>query len=217
MGISPAKENILRKIREALSETTPLPFSQSEGNSLLFQKPHDDLAVIFAEEFGKLQGRFAYCENEAELAILVKNLVTQLHIHKLYFANDHFETLLRNNGLEQPAYLSLNDCDAAITGCELLVARTGTIVLSSAAKNGRTASVYAPVHICIAFANQLVYDTRDALLQMKEKYPGELPSLISFASGPSRTADIEKTLVKGIHGPAEVFCILLENGAPPTR
>lgn len=214
MPITPAKENILRRIREALSETTPLPFSQSEGNSLLFQKPHDDLAVIFAEEFGKLQGRFAYCENEAELAALVKQLATQLHIHKLYFADDNFERALRDNGLEQPAYLSLNDCDAAITGCELLVARTGTIVLSSALKNGRTASVYAPIHICIAYTSQLVYDTRDALLQLKEKYPGGLPSSISFASGPSRTADIEKTLVKGIHGPAEVFCILLE-GAPP--
>lgn len=214
MRISPAKENILRKIREALSETTPLPFSQSEGNSLLFQKPHDDLAVIFAEEFGKLQGRFAYCENEAELAILVKQLITQLHIHKLYFADTRFEQMLRNNGLEQPAYLSLNDCDASVTGCECLVARTGTIVLSSALDHGRTASVYAPIHICIAYTSQLLYDSRDALLHLKEKYPSELPSSISFASGPSRTADIEKTLVKGIHGPAEVFCILLE-GTPP--
>lgn len=214
MPISPAKENILRRIREALSETTPLPFSQSEGNSLLFQKPHDDLAVIFAEEFGKLQGRFAYCENEAELAALVKQLTAQLQILKLYFADERFEQMLRNNGLEQPSYLSLNDCDASVTGCEFLVARTGTIVLSSALKNGRTASVYAPVHICIAYTSQLVYDTRDALLQLKEKYPADLPSSISFASGPSRTADIEKTLVKGIHGPAEVFCILLE-GTPP--
>ena len=213
MAAVKAKDNILRKIREALSETTPLPFSQSEGNSLLFQKPHDDLAVIFAEEFGKLQGRFAYCENEAELAILVKNLCTQLQLHKLFFAHDEFEALLRKNGLEQPAYLSLNDCDASITGCEYLVARTGTIVLSSAAKKGRTASVYAPVHICIAYTSQLVYDTRDALQGLKEKYPAELPSLISFASGPSRTADIEKTLVKGIHGPAEVYCILLEDAA----
>jgi L-lactate dehydrogenase complex protein LldG len=211
MNISQAKENILRNIREALSETTPLPFSQSEGNSLLFQKPHDDFAVIFAEEFGKLQGQFAYCETEAELTQLVRTLTTQLNIQKLFFANDQFEAILRNNGFEQPAYLSLNDCDAAITGCEMLVARTGTIVLSSAAKKGRTASVYAPVHICIAFTNQLVYDTRDALLQLKEKYPGDLPSMVTFASGPSRTADIEKTLVKGIHGPAAVYCILLEN------
>jgi L-lactate dehydrogenase complex protein LldG len=207
-----SKENILRKIREALSETTPLPFSQSEGNSLLFQQPHDDLAVIFAEELGKLQGWFAYCENETELAQLFKNLVARLKLQKLFWADETFETMLRNNGFEQPGYLALSDCDAAVTGCELLVARTGTIVMSSALKNGRTASVYAPVHICIAYASQLVYDTRDALLQLKEKYGADLPSLITFASGPSRTADIEKTLVKGIHGPAEVYCLLLENG-----
>ena len=91
-----------------------------------------------------------------------------------------------------------------------MVARTGTIVLSSAGESGRTASVYAPVHICIAHTSQLVYDINDALLQLKEKYAGKLPSLISFASGPSRTADIEKTLVTGVHGPKEVYCFLVE-------
>jgi L-lactate dehydrogenase complex protein LldG len=45
---------------------------------------------------------------------------------------------------------------------------------------------------------------------MKEKYGGHLPSLITLATGPSRTADIEKTLVVGVHGPKEVFCFLIE-------
>jgi len=45
---------------------------------------------------------------------------------------------------------------------------------------------------------------------MKEKYAGNIPSLITFASGPSRTADIEKTLVTGVHGPKEVYCFLVD-------
>ena len=83
-------------------------------------------------------------------------------------------------------------------------------MMSSAQQSGRTVSVYAPVHICIAYTDQLVYDIKNALAQMKEKYKNNMPSLITLATGPSRTADIEKTLVVGVHGPKEVFCFLIE-------
>ena len=102
-------------------------------------------------------------------------------------------------------------CLGNVTGCELLVSRTGTIVLSTANESGRTTSVYAPVHVCVAYSNQLVYDLKDALQFVKEKYNGKLPSFISFATGPSRTADIEKTLVVGVHGPKEVFVFLIDS------
>ena len=105
----------------------------------------------------------------------------------------------------------LANCDVSITGCECLVARTGTIVMSSAQESGRSASVYAPVHICIAYSNQLVYDVKEALQLVKDKYNNAMPSLIIFASGPSRTADIEKTLVVGVHGPKEVYLFLVES------
>jgi L-lactate dehydrogenase complex protein LldG len=104
----------------------------------------------------------------------------------------------------------LSTCDISITGCEVLVARTGTIVMSAAQASGRTASVYAPIHICIATSTQLVYEVKDALQLIKNRYEGQLPSLISFATGPSRTADIEKTLVVGVHGPKEVYCFLVD-------
>jgi len=55
-----------------------------------------------------------------------------------------------------------------------------------------------------------VYDVADALNALQKKYGNKLPSFISFASGPSRTADIEKTLVTGVHGPKEVYCVLVE-------
>ncbi|HRN49208.1 MAG TPA: LUD domain-containing protein [Niabella sp.] len=82
--------------------------------------------------------------------------------------------------------------------------------MSAAQASGRNTSVYAPVHICIAFTNQLVYDIKNAIEGMKEKYKTNIPSLITFATGPSRTADIEKTLVVGVHGPKEVYVFLVE-------
>jgi L-lactate dehydrogenase complex protein LldG len=200
--VSPAKENILKKIRQALSNPVPLPFAASEGNSSLYQAPTDDLEVVFAEAFTQLQGKFAYCMDTAQLQQQLQELIAQKALKQIYCQDAAFSTLATTNDLA--------GCDASITGCEYLVARTGSIVLSAAQEGGRTVSVYAPIHICIAYTHQLVYDIKDALQAFKEKYGDALPSLFSFATGPSRTADIEKTLVTGVHGPKEVYLFLVE-------
>lgn len=203
MGVSPAKENILKRIRQALSNPVPVPFPQSEGANSLFQPVPDDLGVVFAEEFVKLQGKFAFCADENDMLQQVKQLITAKEWAKIYCSEDKWNSAFSNT-------ISLSTCDVSITGCELLVARTGTVVMSAAQQSGRTVSVYAPVHICVAYTSQLVYDIKDALQLLKEKYNNNIPSLITFASGPSRTADIEKTLVTGVHGPKEVYCFLIE-------
>ena len=203
MGVSPAKENILKKIRQALSNPAPLPFPQSEGNNSIFPSAPDDLEVVFAEEFVNLQGKFAFCTDEKDMVQQVQKLIAEKQWTKIYCKEDKWNSAFSNT-------INLPTCDVSITGCEFLVARTGTIVMSAAQQSGRTVSVYAPIHICVAYTNQLVYDIKDALQTLKEKYAGNIPSLITFASGPSRTADIEKTLVTGVHGPKEVYCFLVE-------
>ncbi len=204
MATSLAKENILKKIRQALSNPVPLPFPQSEGANSVFQPVTDDLEVLFAQEFTHLLGKFAFCTNEKDMQQQLQQLIAQRQWTKIFCKEDKWNAAFSNT-------INLPGCDASITGCEYLVARTGTIVLSAAQQSGRTVSVYAPVHICIAYTSQLVYDIKDALQLLKEKYAGNIPSLISFATGPSRTADIEKTLVTGVHGPKEVYCFLVES------
>ena len=203
MAVSAAKENILKRIRQALSNPVPLPFPQSEGANSVFLPATDDLEVLFAQQFTGLQGKFAFCTDEQDMALQLTQLITEKQWTKIYCNEDKWSDSFSNT-------INLPGCDAAITGCEYLVARTGTMVMSTAQQSGRTVSVYAPVHICIAYTHQLVYDVKDALQLLKEKYTGNLPSLISFATGPSRTADIEKTLVTGVHGPKEVYCFLVE-------
>ena len=203
MAVSPAKENILKRIRQALSNPVPLPFPQSEGTNSVFHPATDTLDVLFAEEFTRMQGRFAFCIDEADLQQQLQQLIAEKQWTKIYCNTDKWNEAFSNT-------INLPGCDASITDCEFLVARTGTIVMSAAQQSGRTVSVYAPVHICIAYTSQLVYDVKDALQKVKEKYAGNIPSLITFATGPSRTADIEKTLVTGVHGPKEVYCFLVE-------
>lgn len=204
-----AKENILKKIRQALAQPVPVPFPQSEGNESVFHPSQQELEIEFAENFTKLQGRFSFCANENELKEQLNTLFAARKWKSVFCKEDEWKQKLST--LSIPLQESdLNTCDASITGCEALVARTGSIVLSSAQQNGRTVSVYAPVHICIAYASQLMYDIKDALQLIKDKYQDQVPSLITLATGPSRTADIEKTLVVGVHGPKEVFCFVVE-------
>lgn len=209
MNISPAKENILKKIRKALSNPTPIPFPKSEGSDSVYKPAMEEVTVEFAEQFSKLQGRFVYCINRQELAFQLSSLIRKMDWQKVFCLEDK---LIEGIDLDdRQVKTDLAGCDVSVTGCEYLVARTGSVVMSAAQQSGRTTSVYAPIHVCIAHSSQLVFDIKDALQLLKDRYGTELPSQITFATGPSRTADIEKTLVVGVHGPKEVYVFFVES------
>jgi L-lactate dehydrogenase complex protein LldG len=204
--MSTARNNIFKKIRMALASPTPLPFPEAEGRENPFQPPTQDLVVEFAEQFSSLQGKFVFCLDEAELAQSLQTLFRQNEWSKIYCTEERFSHLFSSGSLHP----DIASCDASVTSCEALVARTGSLILSSAGQ-GRLPSVYAPIHICVAFTSQLVYDVKDGLEGLKARYGDQLPSFITLATGPSRTADIEKTLVVGVHGPKEVYCFVVED------
>jgi len=208
--LNSSRDKILNRIKQALKKPVPVPFPAVENNPFPFQPSIQELEIEFAENFAKLQGRFSFCANEAELAVQLNLLAAQRKWSKIYCVEEDLKTKLFEKGFQNITGNDLADCEASITYCEQLIARTGSLLLSSAQASGRTISVYAPVHICIAYTDQLVYDIADGFNQLIDKYRLNLPSLITLASGPSRTADIEKTLVVGVHGPKEVFCFLID-------
>jgi L-lactate dehydrogenase complex protein LldG len=205
---SNARDTILKKIKQALKQSVPVPFAATQPlppYPALQQEP----ALEFAERFTNLQGRFSYCSSEEELVTQLNALAEKRKWEKIFCRETALREMLNASGFPFNYHPTLADCDAAITGCEYLVARTGSILLSSAGESGRTVSVYAPIHICIAYTHQVVEDISDGLekvLLQNSTYP----SLLTLATGPSRTADIEKTLVVGVHGPKEVFCFLID-------
>jgi L-lactate dehydrogenase complex protein LldG len=206
-----SREKILQKIRQALSKPVPVPFADTGIQPAdLFPSAPADLDIAFAENFTSLQGQFAYCQNMHELAANLRLLGQQRQWTKWYCADNAVRKYLSDAGFVTTWHEDLASCQVSITTAEALVARTGSLLLSSAKSGGRTTSVYAPVHICVGFTYQLVWDISDALSLLQRKYGQQLPSLVSLATGPSRTADIEKTLVTGVHGPKEVFCFLIE-------
>ena len=160
MKVSSSKEKILKKIREALSNPVPLPFPKSEGTHSVFQPQKEDLEIVFAEEFTKLLGKFAFCISEADMKRQLQQLLSEKKWVNIFCKEEGLLKIFDETQFPHFNKSSLADCDASVTSCKYLVARTGSIVMTSAQQSGRTVSAYAPVHICIAYINQLVYDTR---------------------------------------------------------
>lgn len=206
-----AKDKILQKIKQALVTKVPVPFLTNSSHTELFPPSLKELEIEFAEHFSGLQGKFSFCANEQELASKLLQLISARKWDKIFCKEIAFCEMLRINGFDKDFTNDIANCEVSITGCEYLVARTGSMILSSATVSGRTTSVYAPIHVCIAKTKQLVYSIDQALMGITEKYGTNIPSMITLATGPSRTADIEKTLVVGVHGPKEVFCFLTDD------
>ncbi len=89
----------------------------------------------------------------------------------------------------------------SVTGCDCLVAQTGSIFVSTRSAAGRAASVLPEMHLVVARRDQLVSDLPAAFAWLRQRYGEHWPSAITLITGPSRTADIEKILVMGAHGP----------------
>lgn len=210
---SKAKENILRKIRTGLGKgSLPVPFPEAEkaDAAQAFIAP-GSLEETFAEQFIQLGGKFVFCADEQELFDNLQLLYDQYGWSQLLCADEALLERMHRQKLDfvSPADPQLTEADACITGCEWLIARTGSAVFSSRQNLGRIASVFYPVHIIVACAGQIVPDIKDGIELMSRKYEAGIPSMINLNTGPSRTADIEKTLVVGVHGPKEVFCFLV--------
>lgn len=100
---------------------------------------------------------------------------------------------------------------ATVTLVEALVAQTGSIFVTASC-GGRGASVVAPCHIAFATASQLVPDLKTVLGNAASSGILAQNSFACVISGSSRTADIEKILVQGAHGPRRLV-VIIENGA----
>jgi L-lactate dehydrogenase complex protein LldG len=95
----------------------------------------------------------------------------------------------------------------AVTPCLALIADTGTVVISSRLVGGRRTGLVDPVHVVEAHAGQLVPDLATALAAIAPELAAA--SAVTFITGPSRTADIEQTLIRGVHGPQDVHVVFV--------
>ena len=211
MEESTSKEKILKNVRKALIHKSEQDFSLVDMDADIYPEPSQDLEFEFAKEFTSLNGKFHFCEDESVVGEVLKELITENGWKNICCFDNTLHQKLVALGLPTSNQIdSLPGVDIGITGCEFLIARTGSVMVSSKMASGRKLPFYANYHVVIAYTNQLVYAVKDALKAMKTRYGNSWPSMITVITGPSRTADIEKTLVQGAHGPKEIFVLLVD-------
>ena len=209
---------MLARIRTALAAgPAPAPPVPDWAAPVHPPLPEADLAVTFAASFRRIGGEFFYCETLPQLGAELRAwLAERLPVGQQFYAwEPAMQALLTK--LEVPFQATEADFNAqaavGLTSCEALVARTGSIVVAPATASGRRLSIYPDQHIVLARPGQVVAEIGEALRAVQARYGAQLPSMLSLTTGPSRTADIEKTLVLGAHGPRRLTLFLLDDGA----
>lgn len=203
--MNPAREDILNKLKNAVHSIPEKPdFIQPVYHSVDLP-----LELAFKENLEKINGFVHLYESEEELFSGLKEFLVSVQKENIFCNEDEICRRLITFGIpfQQSSDLPKN-IEVGITGCEFLIAQTGSVMVSSAQKGGRQMFVYPPLHIVITHKNQLVDYLEKAYAGIREKYKDDFPSQIALITGPSRTADIEKTLVLGAHGPRELRVFL---------
>lgn len=215
-------ENILGRIREALTRVAPKPGKHganhvgcssaqarewlppvgdsSEARLALFAKNCSDLKatfLLFPDAFGFNESLAGLKSSLGWKSVAIHSQPVVEEVCQLL----DLPTLRVDGGYDVQ---ELEKCDVGITACDALVAQTGSVLLTSRSAGGRALSVLPPHHLVVARRNQIVADLPEAFALLKQRYGDKYPSFISFVTGPSRTGDIERILVLGAHGPRKL-------------
>lgn len=212
--MSTAREEILGRIRQALS-TPSAPMDQPDWETEIYHRPlqHDPMAE-FAENFASRKAYIEVLDTVAELLPRLEAFVAARSFQHIKVWEPEVASLLNDASFKvETTEADLHEVEASITTCECLVARTGSFITSSRQLTGRRLTIYPPTHIVIAYEHQLVDDIKDGLTLMQQRYGDKWPSMVGLVTGASRTADIEKTLVLGAHGPKELAMFLIKQHA----
>lgn len=195
--------------------------------------PTDTEALVerYQAELVKLSGNSYRVSSEAEIAPLVVRILKEsgvsghvvrwddptlngLGLDEALGAAGFPVTPVKHGEPGRPQVELVEQAVAGITGADFAIAETGTLVMGSsrpgeagAPGRGRTVSLLPPVHIAVVRKEQFVYTAAQVFQRLRQM--GVLPSQVIFASGPSRSADIENDLSIGVHGPAQVHVIII--------
>jgi L-lactate dehydrogenase complex protein LldG len=224
------REKVLARIREALVLSAPHhdePVGVKATSSAPFRawlppvgEAIGEQVALFARQSEVLKTEFLECADVAAAAAHLAKLAAENGWKRIAWhagalnegvvshlsSVPGLELLKVGAGYDPDA---LEACDAGLTECETLVAQTGSVMVSALSSGGRALSVLPHHHVVVARREQMVSDLAESYARVEKRYPGGLPSFLSFISGPSRTGDIERILVLGAHGPKKLTVLLL--------
>jgi L-lactate dehydrogenase complex protein LldG len=211
--MSAARELMLGRIREALGPAPELPAVPRRYRQAgeLAAPGAPELVELFAERVSDYRANVLRAASEAEVEDAIAAACEARGSRRLVRAPgvrwnvDGVDMAEDSAGV---ASAGLDAVDAALTGCALGIAETGTIVLDGSPACGRRALTLVPDHhICVVRAEQVVAGVPDAIQALTQAAAGGRP--LTFVSGPSATSDIELERVEGVHGPRQLDVVLV--------
>jgi L-lactate dehydrogenase complex protein LldG len=192
--------------------------------------PADDLAEQFLAELARLEGK-GYLVDDDESALDAIDTILMMRqvraaitwdfdqialtgLAELLTQRDirHHDGQIRGDVRHEQLQI-FEPAEVCISGVELALAESGSLLLRHGPGRPRIASLLAPIHIAVVRTPQLVRGLGAALALVRERYNAALfddTSNLTLITGPSRTADIEMTLTLGIHGPRELHVVLVK-------
>lgn len=221
------REEILGRIRTALSSGGHGRHAAADdvvpAATVILNAPKADAETVlrrFETELTSVGGRFYAAGNSEDARDYVLKLASSLEIRSavgwdcdiipeigltraLESAGVKF---IADNGSDDFIQQAI-DAGLGISGVDYALADSGSLVVLSGPGHARSASLVPPVHVALVRSEQVLPDLNDLFPLLKAR--GSLSSAIAFITGPSRTADIEMTLVVGVHGPQQLHVVLL--------
>ncbi|MEW5978162.1 MAG: lactate utilization protein [Acidobacteriota bacterium] len=244
--IGDSRTEILGKIRRGLASRHAgalehPPFGP--GSRSLFESDYQFTSSVekFKDEMESVSGEVTLCSTGQEVAATVRKIIETSGFSRIAISSHEVCRLLKlrevlseqlptvefveeridpeDRHQRQRLTQLLARVDLSITGAEFLLADTGSLVTLSGSSSSRQISLLPQAHLVIATADQ-VYPTLAALVDhLFQTHGPDLPwSAMTLITGPSRTADIEKVLIKGVHGPNRLLTVILNgalNAVPP--
>jgi L-lactate utilization protein LutC len=192
-----AREEILGKVRAALSGTTPvdrppIPLGVSTSSTAVLD--------LFADRVADYRATVVRCTPRT-LRARLKAALPEGRVVVPAGLSVKLPDAIVDDGMSAA---ELDACVAVVTDATVGIAETGTIVLDHGRGQGRRAITLVPdVHICIVRADQVVADVPDAMPRLDPTKP------LTWISGPSATSDIELDRVEGVHGPRTLHVLLV--------
>lgn len=207
-----SRNRILASIRRNLDASLPFDAAHHRHHYVSYVPlnsiPFEDPVSRFAAALEAVGGNCLIAENEADATQTLAQIISAVNAEKIVVSASKLVERVLPTELDvktQPTKEELFDCNLGITGAQFAVAETGTLVLESGRENNRLISLVPPIHVCLVETKTI----RQKLSEVLSELETNLSPAVTFITGPSRTSDIELTLAIGVHGPRELFAILI--------
>ena len=217
---SDARSAIFASIRDNLAASAPFDAIRREhhghapsesARAAPTIRDRAEVINVFKASLDLVGAKCAFVENESQAAEHLSEIVKGLNAKNVVISDSALvHRIVDFSGIDAVQDASRDELfasDVGITSAQWVLAETGTLVLESQPEGHRLVSLLPPVHVCILTAGSI----RQTMAEILELADTEANRTITFITGASRTSDIELTLAIGVHGPGELYVIVIRD------